>query len=266
MLVSLALIAASAALALVAPLLLTSGHWQVFRPRLALGLWFGSFAGGIAIVIAALLVSIGAAVAAAEHAAGSFVASLGAWLAVLATAGGLAAISGLSEPLVDSYHRSLRRISPVAISREDRGSFTLVRFEADQPVAIAVSGRHPEILVSSMMEESLTLPQLRAVLAHEYAHLRGHHGILVRLTELNAAFLPGWLPAGRAFRRATRLLVELIADDTAARQAGSEHLRSALKKLGELTGESSFEVRSQRLHRLPQAKLPARGVPAPVRI
>lgn len=266
MLISLALILTSAALAVVAPWLLSSGRWQVFRPRLALSLWFLSFVGGIAMMVAALTSTIITAITFAQGASGSVVATIGAWLGVLATAGVLGAISGLSEPLVDSYRRSLRRLTPVATAREDRGAFTLVRFEADEPVAIAVPGRHPEILVSDVMEQALTRPQLRAVLAHEYAHLRHHHGVLVRLAELNAALLPRALPTGRQFRRATRMLVELIADDVAAAQAGSRELAGALQALAKVTGEAGFLVRAERLRALPHSTRVPRGLPSAVRV
>lgn len=264
--ISLALIITSLALAVVAPWLLGSGRWQVFRPRLALTLWFGSFAGGIAMMVAALMLTIVHAVTISEGASGAAVSTIGAWLSVLVLAGVLGAVSGLSEPLVDSYHRSLRRLTPVATSREDRDRFTLVRFSSDLPLAVAVPGRSPEILVSSAMERELAPDQLRAVLAHEYAHLRGHHGVLVRLAELNAAFLPAVVPAGRKLRRATRMLVELIADDVAARQAGSESLARALQRLAVATGEAELLVRAQRLRALPQAALPARGLPGPLQV
>lgn len=266
MLISLGLITTAAALAVISPWLLGSGRWQVFRPRLALGLWFGSFVGGIAMMVAALVLTIIHAVSLSGNASGAFASTLGAWFFVLAAGGVLGAISGLSEPLVDSYRRSLRQLTPVATSREQRGGFTLVRFSSDEPLAVAVPGRQPEILVSSAMEQSLTRPQLRAVLAHEYAHLRGGHGVLARLAELNAALLPAAVPAGRRLQRATRLLVELIADDVAARQAGSEPLAQALQCLATTTGEAELLVRAERLRALPQATLPAKGLPTPVQI
>jgi Zn-dependent protease with chaperone function len=112
------------------------------------------------------------------------------------------------------------------------------------------------------MEETLTVSQLQAVLAHEYAHLRQWHGWAVRIAQINALCLPRVLP-GRALQRATVLLIELAADDAAARQAGAAHLANALTVLANTTGDESMHLRAVRLtarrwpsagrRRLPQA-------------
>ncbi|NHB84728.1 M56 family metallopeptidase [Tessaracoccus sp. HDW20] len=193
-------------------------------------------------------------------------ATVGAWGGVLLVAAVVGLASGMSEPLVDSYRRSLRRLTPVATSREDRTAFTLVRFESEHPVAVAVPGRRPEILVSSALEQALTPAQLRAVLAHEYAHLTGRHGLLVRLAELNASCLPRFVPAGTGLRRATVMLVELVADDVAARQAGSAQVAVALERLAQVSGEAGFLVRAERLRALPAAGVVGVGLPEPVRV
>ncbi|MAB20717.1 MAG: hypothetical protein CMH33_07370 [Microbacterium sp.] len=150
----------------------------------------------------------------------------------------------------------------VARSREERDGFTLVRFRGDQLIACAVPGKHPEILLSTAMEETLTVSQLQAVLAHEYAHLRQRHGWAVRIAQINALCLSRVRP-GRALQRATVLLIELAADDAAARQAGAAHLANALTVLANAAGDESMHLRAVRLtarrwpsaarRRLPQA-------------
>lgn len=266
MLLALGFLVGAVVLALAAPSLLAGGRWQVFRPRLALGLWFSAFGMGVSMAGAAFVTSIFAAISAATEPSHSLVATVTAWTGVLAVAAAIGLASGASEPLVDSYRRSLRRLNPVATSRQDRSSFTLVRFESEHPVAVAVPGRRPEILVSSSMEEALSTAQLRAVLAHEYAHLRGRHGLLVRLAELNAACLPRFIPAGRDLRKATIMLVELVADDVAGRQAGAAQLAVALERLAEASGEAGFLVRAERLRALPGSQSAGVGLPAPVQI
>lgn len=266
MLVALVLLVLAAVLAVGAPLALGRGRWQVFRPRLALGVWFSMYGLGVVLAGAALLTSIAAAATQTPGTPHSPLGSIVAWLAVALVAGVIALASGASDPLVDSYRRELRRITPVATSREDRAAFTLVRFDSPEPVAIAVPGRRPEILVSSALEAALTRPQLRAVLAHEYAHLRGRHGLLVRLAELNAACVPKFLPAGRSLRKATLMLVELIADDVAASQAGAAQLAVALDRLADASGEVGFLVRAERLRALPDPRSTGAGLPAAVRV
>lgn len=266
MLLPVSLLLGAVALALLAPLLLAGGRWQVFRPRLALTLWFSAFWLGLALAGAAFVGSLIVAVVSATEASPSLITSLLAWGAVLLVAAGIGLATGASEPLVSSYRRSLHTLTPIATSREDRGAFTLVRFDSATPAAVAVPGRQPEVLVSSALESALSTAQLRAVLAHEYAHLRGRHGLLVRLAELNAACLPGFLPAGRDLRKATVMLVELVADDVAARQAGAAQLAVALERLAEVSGEVGFLVRAERLRALPGADRVGLGLPAPVRI
>ena len=265
MLLPLFLLLGALALAFGAPLLLAGGRWQVFRPALALGLWFSAFVLGVGLACSAFVASVVVAVDASTT-PGSFGASLLAWGAVVVAAGVIAIATGASDPLVDSYRENLRRLTPVATSREDRGAFTLVRFESDDPVAVAVPGRPAEILVSSALERALTTAQLHAVLAHEYAHLRGRHGLLVRLAELNEACLPGFVPAGRSLRKATLMLVELVADDVAARQAGSAQLTVALERLAEASGEAGFLARAERLRAIAPQRPDSAALPAAVRV
>lgn len=150
-------------------------------------------------------------------------------------------------------------------SREERKGFTLVRFRSDRLIACAVPGQRPEILVSSGIEDALSEPQLQAVLAHEYAHLRQRHGWALRIAQINALSLPRTRP-GRALHRATVLLIELAADDTAARQAGAAHLANALTILANTTGDESMHLRAVRLtsRRWPSAR--HRRLPQAIRI
>lgn len=252
------------------PWLLTRGNWQVSHPRLALGAWFTTLFAGIGLVAGALagtvLAATALAVSAGEGGSGGAVVTVIAWVALTGAGAFIGLLSGLSQPLVDSYRRSLRRFAPVATSREDRGAFTLVRFASEEFLAVAVPGRRPEILLSSAMEAHLTPAQLRAVLAHEYAHLRQRHGLVVRIAELNALCLPRWVPAGAALRRATMLLVELVADDVAARQAGTMTLAGALSRLARLSDDPALELRAARLEAFRGDAVEPRGLPLPVRI
>ena len=63
-------------LALAAPSLLAGGRWQVFRPRLALGLWFSAFGVGVAMAGAAFVTSIVAAISAATEPSHSLIATV----------------------------------------------------------------------------------------------------------------------------------------------------------------------------------------------
>lgn len=263
-----ALIAGAVLLVLTAPHALTVGTWHVRHPRTALTSWFTAFFGGCALALAAVGLLLAAAVSASgvSTAAGGIALTLLAWMSL----GSVGVLLGLlciaAPPVARSHRRAVRSLGPMAISREPRRGFTLVRLRSAEPIACAVSGRSAEILLSTALEATLPPAQLQAVLAHEYAHLRYRHGWAVRIAEINARCLPGSLAAGRALRQATLRLVELIADDAAARQAGAAHLANALARMAALTGETSLELRAERLTM--RRWRPARRcrVPEPIRI
>nr|WP_231747366.1 M56 family metallopeptidase [Auraticoccus cholistanensis] len=129
--------------------------------------------------------------------------------------------------------------------------------ESERALACALPGRLPggsgarhRVVVSSGLARALTPAELRAVMQHELAHLRLHHPVLVRLARLNAACLP-LLPGARELHRVTGLLVELIADDAAARRCGSAPLARALTTIGTREGDESMLLRAERLRRSP---------------
>lgn len=244
----LACFAGALAVALLAPLLLTVGRKQLLHPRTALTAWFGAFFTGITLTLTGLIVS--AIVSLSPPVQVGSVESLLlhgiAWLG-LGVFGALAAyVATSAEPLVEHQRAAVHALAPVARSREARSGFTLVRFTSSDPVAFAVPGRHPEIFVSSALEELLSKPQVDAVLAHEYAHLRHRHGWALCIAQVNAVVLVR-LRAGQALLRATNLLVELAADDVAARQAGAANLGNALSILATHQSDPGMMVRAERL-------------------
>lgn len=232
-----------------APSFLILGPWQIRFPRLAMTLWWSAMATGCALALTAVIasISIGLAASPALTQAQQLILTMISWLSLGAVGVVIALVSYSAEPLITSHRKTVRRIAPVAKSREDRGPFILVRFASSEAVAFAVPGRPPEIMVSTALEEALTTVQLRAVIAHEYAHLRHKHGWAVRIAEINAACLPRFCSAGPDLRRATLLLIELIADDAAAKQAGAANLGNALVRLSRLTGDASMELRAERM-------------------
>lgn len=242
-------LAAAGLILLLAPLVLTAGRWQVRRPRTALTLWFCAFFAGIGFAVAsattALLccVEVGKAHSPTE---GVLVTIVG-WLSLGVLGAVIAFVSASAEPLVDSWRESVGRFAPVAVSREESDGFTLVWFESEELGACAVPFGEPEIFLSTALKDLLSRPQLRAVIEHERTHLRQHHGWAVRIAEINAICVPRRFPAGRALKRATLLLIELIADDAAARRAGAVHLANALAIMGHATGDQGLELRAERL-------------------
>jgi Zn-dependent protease with chaperone function len=84
------------------------------------------------------------------------------------------------------------------------------------PVAFCIPGARPLLVLSSGMVAELDDDQLAAVVAHERAHLREHHHLLLLPFVAWEAALPV-LPAAARAHAAVRELVEMRADDVALR-------------------------------------------------
>lgn len=98
--------------------------------------------------------------------------------------------------------------------------------EDGRPLAFSVAGR-PGAVVATDGVGRLAAARCAAVLAHERAHLRGHHHQLVLLAETAARALP-LLPLCRDLPAAVRVLVEGAADDAAAARCGADVVSGAL--------------------------------------
>ncbi|GAA4556978.1 M56 family metallopeptidase [Planotetraspora kaengkrachanensis] len=99
-----------------------------------------------------------------------------------------------------------------------------------RPVAYCVPGRRARVVLSQGTLDLLDERQLGAVLAHERAHARGHHD-LVLLPFLAFARAFPWLPAAKIARRAVPLLLEMLADDRAKRRHGEAILAETLVRM-----------------------------------
>jgi Zn-dependent protease with chaperone function len=107
------------------------------------------------------------------------------------------------------------------------GGARAVMLDDPRPAAYCVAGRPAAIVVTSGALAVLDPPQLRAVLAHERAHLaHGHHALATVTRGLAAAF-PGVPLFTRGAAEVARL-AEMSADDTAVRTSGRPALVAAL--------------------------------------
>lgn len=102
--------------------------------------------------------------------------------------------------------------------------------ETDRPGAYCVPGNRFGIVVTRGALDTLTPGQLRAVLAHERAHLRGRHHFLVAWVRLLDEAFPR-VPLLSAAVEEVDVLVEWAADDRAARSVGANPLAHALGAL-----------------------------------
>ncbi|MGW5051368.1 M56 family metallopeptidase [Actinokineospora sp. NPDC004072] len=107
----------------------------------------------------------------------------------------------------------------------------VVWLDVHQPVAYSVAGRPGVVVVSSGLRDHLSAEEVAAVLAHERAHVRGGHHLLVGLADALGTALP-FLPLTRALPAAIRTLVEMAADRAAAATCGAAAVRGALTRIG----------------------------------
>ncbi len=139
---------------------------------------------------------------------------------------------GASQPGAPSPARpSPARPSPARPSRGATQAGVRVRL-LDHPAAAAycLPGVRPRIVLSRGVLDALSRAELAAVVAHEKAHARGRHDLVVQPFRAWAATFP-FLPAGRGALAAVELLVELTADNAVCRGGQRAALETALRRL-----------------------------------
>ena len=107
----------------------------------------------------------------------------------------------------------------------------------DHPAAAAycLPGLRPEIVISAGVLDLLDADELAAVLAHERAHLRERHDlVLLPFSALLRAF--SWAGITTKAYRAVGLLLEMHADDRVLRQRPARELATALLRVGAAGG------------------------------
>ncbi|MBA2638473.1 MAG: M56 family metallopeptidase [Nocardioidaceae bacterium] len=159
--------------------------------------------------------------------------------AVLSVTGGMLAVTVVARVgfcllagLVTSRRQRRRQLE--ALTLVPRGHEGCGARVVDHPAAAAycLPGRREQIVVTTAAVAALDPDQLTAVLAHERAHLRGRHDLMLAASDtLRRAF-----PRVQAFsdaHHATVRLVEMLADDVAARRNDRLTIATALVRLAE---------------------------------
>jgi Zn-dependent protease with chaperone function len=98
----------------------------------------------------------------------------------------------------------------------------------DSPLAFSLAGRPGAVVATDGLTRHLAPDSVAAVLAHERAHLRGRHHLLVAVVDALSAVLP-FVPLFRRAPAAIRALCELAADVAAVRSCGAAAVRAALR-------------------------------------
>lgn len=244
--IPLSLVALAAVLAGVAPRLMARQPRYRRAPRAALVAWQ-------AVTIGAIVAALAAAPAtfALSSGDGSPSRHLALFTVALVTSGGIAV------RLLWSGHRVGRRLRTLRaehrelvdiIARPDRERVRVVAHPT--PTAYCIPGRHSRVVLSQGVLDALPSDQLDAVIAHEDAHLRARHDLLVEFFTVVHSAVPGVLRSEEALVE-VRLLVEALADRAAVRTAGEVSTARALLSLAQ--------------SRTPEAALGA-GTTAPTRL
>jgi hypothetical protein len=120
-------------------------------------------------------------------------------------------------------------IEPCIGRHEGLDDHELVVLPTPMPLALAVGGPRPQIVVSDGLVDALCPAELQAVVGHEAAHLAyGHHRYLLVASALDHAFW--FLPFARCSTKTLRAALERWADETAAAEPTSSRavVRAAL--------------------------------------
>jgi Zn-dependent protease with chaperone function len=120
-----------------------------------------------------------------------------------------------------------RHCSLIALRGRHAAELDAVILDHPQPSAYCLAGRQDTVILTSGTIKLLTAPQLAAVLAHEQAHLTARHHRLLAAAAFARRALPE-LPLLRDLTTRVRRLLEMHADDVAARTHDPEALATAL--------------------------------------
>ncbi|MFI0412423.1 M56 family metallopeptidase [Actinomadura sp. 3N508] len=128
-------------------------------------------------------------------------------------------------------HREMLRL----VATEHEGHEDVLVLDHPVPVAYSLPARRKAIVVSTGAQELLSAEEFDAVLVHERAHVRQRHHALLLMLDLVHALLP-WPPTVRRAKKNLPLLLEMAADDAAARACGRRTLVDALHRLAATPG------------------------------
>jgi len=214
-------------------------NWTQRSPRIAIGLWITLAASCLAaITLAGLALATPLSMtwqAAGSRAAGNLhgipggpaTAAAGMLLAGAVVA---QATRHLARGLARTRREHRAHAALVAAAGRPDQVLDVLIIDKDTPAAYCLPcGRH-RVVISAGTLSRLSTRQLHAVLAHERAHLRGHHHLMLAV----AAALARAFPAVPLLARAAAelaVLAEMAADDAAARRHDPADLAAALVTL-----------------------------------
>ena len=269
MIVGAALAGFALLVAVAVPRLLSAAHWTQRAPMLAIATWQAAGASVVGAIVlagltlalptpsfseglAGLLHSCSRAVLDAYSSPGSLaVTSTGL---VIATVVALRTLWGVGSALSNATRVRDRHRDVLRLVGRPSASIQATIIESGAAAVYCVPGRSPQVVCTTAALGALSDAQLRAALAHERAHLDGQHHLVLAGTQGLVRAFPR-VPLFVAAHREVTQLVEMLADDVAARHADRTLVATAMVALaGAATppgalgaGGPSALVRVQRL-------------------
>ena len=205
------------AVSLLGPVVLTRVRLGVLAPRLAVAAWLIALVSVVSGWAAAGAVAVLQAHAPTARVVACLV--LGVFTARVCWA-----VCATAWQAAD--RRARHRDGLVLLGRADTRLGAIV-VDSGEAMVYCLPGRRSMIVVTSAAQQTLSVEQLRAVLAHERAHLAGRHHLALALAFGLAKAVP-WLPLFALAGRHVSLLLEMSADDDAARRHGRSTVAGAL--------------------------------------
>lgn len=240
--IALLLGALAVALAWPVPVALARAKWPAAAPVLALALWQSiALAGGISMIGSLLLFGLHPFGDDLAHRVAAAVSSV--FSGPLPSGVTLLHAFALSAAILLTGHLLLNLALTSVRSRRQRhrhsellgllsspmaGTPSTRIIDHPAPAAYCLPGARSVTVLSEGMIALLSAEQLDAVVAHERAHLRQKHHLLLDAFRSWKRSLP-WFPIATRAQDAVALLVEMLADDSARRAAGDAVLADAIR-------------------------------------
>lgn len=257
---------------------LRAGSWTQRSPRLGIGAWLALISNVVAaVVLAGLSFSLGlphvstdlaalvdTCATTLRHAYSTPGGTLGSLVGVVVLVALTARLAwSVSHSLIADRRQRRDTIDTLDLLGRRDVLLDVLVLEHPTPYAFCVPGRNHRIVLTSAALSTLDRDELRAVVAHERAHLRGRHHLPLAIARALALAFP-FVPAFREANAQIALLVELLADDAARGRVGATSLTRALTVLTRSPAPSAALAASaldveDRLTRLLSPTKPLRG-------
>ena len=249
--------------------------WGQQAPRLAIAMWqaltvsavitavlagvtllipITALAGGLGAIVHACAVSISTAYGSSGFLPGKL---LGAFLAGVLP---VWVMICAARVLFGSWRSRRRLRRSLTLLAEPGTRREVVVIDSSAPAAFCVPGRAGQIVVTQGALDRLSAHEMDGVLAHERAHLRGRHDLAVALSEILARAFPS-IRLFQVATHETRRLIELLADDAAARRVDRINVASAIVSLAEMKAPAAAFAMAQDAAAFRVSRLLAPGPP-----